>query len=259
MQKTERFLTQFAAHICRVASRFPRLERGYLLISLTIGASFVFVTPSFEVPDEPNHFYRAYQIACGKVLAERRDELWGGELPRSLVRTVDDTSEGIPFHPENKVSLKSIAQLIDFHPLKQKKQFVSFPNTAAYNPLPYLPQIVAIECGRLLGLSPLLLLYLGRLFNFSTAAFMCWRVLKIAPMLSNSLFLIVLAPMFIYEAASFSPDALTNSLSILLTATVLSCAFSADVRLEAAKLILLGTASTALGLCKGAYFLLPLV
>jgi hypothetical protein len=32
-------------------------------VALLIGALLVALTPPFQVPDEPNHFYRAYQVA----------------------------------------------------------------------------------------------------------------------------------------------------------------------------------------------------
>jgi len=235
------------------------LHRCYLLIALTIGAAFIVITPPFQVSDEPNHFYRAYQISNGGILAQRQDDEWGGELPRELVTTVEETLDDVPFHPEKKVDLSAVRQMIRFHPRKQRTQFVNFPNTAEYSPMGYIPQVVGIWIGRIAGLSPLCLLYLGRLFNFLTSVLLCWTAIKIAPISSHALFLIILTPMSVYQAASLSPDALTNALSILTTAMVLSYTFSREEPLRNGDLILLGVVLAALALCKTVYFPLALL
>jgi Predicted membrane protein (DUF2142) len=40
-------------------------DRLVLALGLAGGLLLVFVTPPFQVPDEPAHFFRAYQVATG--------------------------------------------------------------------------------------------------------------------------------------------------------------------------------------------------
>ncbi len=46
-------------------------EHVFLILGLLFGLAFVFVTPPFQVPDEYNHFFRAYEISQGKLLSQK--------------------------------------------------------------------------------------------------------------------------------------------------------------------------------------------
>jgi uncharacterized membrane protein len=180
-------------------------------------------------------------------------------LPRSLVRVVDDTAPNAGYDPTAKVSLSLTIDGFG-RPLRASKtMFVHFPNTAIYSPIPYIPQAAGMLLGRLLGLSPLALLYLGRLANLAVAALLCAVAIKIAPVFRGVLFLTATTPMFIYEAASVSADALTDALSILFIALILRSAFGPDPEVKRRDIALIMVTAMLIGLCKNAYAILALV
>jgi uncharacterized membrane protein len=225
-----------------------------------MGLVYLVVTPPFQVSDEPNHFYRCYQISELQIIPERRDAHLGGDLPRALVSTVEETSDDVASNADKKVDPGVILDMLDYHPPKgDRPRYVHFPNSALYSPVPYIPQLIGVLFGKLLGLSPLLLMYLGRLSNLVAAVLMCAYAIKITPVFGRVLLLLALTPMFVYQAASLSPDAMTNGLSVLLLAVTLKYSFVPDAQLKRRGLILIATICVLLGLCKSVYFLLALL
>jgi uncharacterized membrane protein len=231
-------------------------DHQYLLTAGVVGLLYVVVTPPFQVPDEPNHFYRCYQLTRAQIFSKRQDNLWGGELPRSLVYVVEDTAGSPGYQPEAKSNLQAIMDGLH-RPLRPwKTMFVHFPNTAIYSPVPYIPQGVGILSGRILRLPPLILLYLGRLTNFAVAILLCAAAIKLTPVFRGVLFLTAATPMFIYEAASLSADALTDGLSLLFIALILRCAFGPEPLLKTRDMLLILALGAAIGLCKNVYWVL---
>ncbi len=231
-----------------------RPDRIFVWLGLLFGLLFVAITPPFQVPDEPHHFYRAYQIAQGQLFAERRDSGAGGELPASLVQTVEAVIDDIPFHPENKADPAAIRAAFGIPLERSRTAFVVFSNTAIYSFVPYAPQALAIAVGRQLDLSPLWLLYLGRLANLCAAIVLIGWAIRIAPVFKRGFLLIGLIPMAVYEMASVSPDAFTNSLAFMFIACVLDLAYGAQRRVTpgtVGRLMILGALLAA---CKSAYF-----
>jgi uncharacterized membrane protein len=232
------------------------LDRKYLLTAGVIGLLYVVITPPFQVPDEPNHFYRCYQITRAEVFSKRQDSLWGGELPRSLVYVVEDTAGSPGYQPEAKSSLSAIIDGFR-RPLRPwKTMFVHFPNTAIYSPVPYIPQGLGILPGRLMGLPPLFLLYLGRLMNLGAAILLCAAAIRLTPVFREVFFLTAATPMFMYEAASLSADAFTDAVSLLFIALILRCAFDLELQVKTRDLLLILVLGAAIGLCKNAYWVL---
>ena len=233
-----------------------RLDIAFVALCLVFGLAFILVTPPFEAPDEPNHFYRAYLIAGGQLNAERRAADAGGVIPASLVRTVDAVIDDIPFQPENKQDLENVRKTFSFSLNPEDARFVSFRDTAKYSFVPYVPQVLGVFLGKALGLPPIWLMYLGRFTNLLVATLMIGGAIRLTPLFKGGFFLIGLMPMSIYLLASLSPDAPTTSLAFVLIALLLRIAYHPDVRLNVANLTALLGIIALLAACKNAYFLL---
>ena len=114
-----------------------------------------------------------------------------------------------------------------------------------YSPLPFVPQAFAIAIGDALHLRPLIAFYLGRLLNLAAALSLIALAFRLfaSPVLATC----ALLPMTLFLFASFSSDAITIAMTFLATALALAGSPWIIV------------ASLALGLCKPAYVLVPLV
>lgn len=231
-----------------------RLARLFVVLAAAFGVVFVFTTPPFQVPDEPSHFYRTYQIAQGRFFAERRDRSAGGELPVSLVQTVEAVSGGISFHPENKADPAAIRAALAVPLAPSRTAFVAFSNTAIYSFVPYLPQAVAVWAGRQFELSPLWLLYLGRLANLFVSILLIGMAIRVTPVFARGFLLIGLLPMTVFQMASVSPDAATNGLALLFTAHIFALAFGERRRVTPRAVGVLMVLGALVAACKSAYF-----
>lgn len=234
-------------------------EKAFFSIGLFFGILFLLIIPPFQVPDEPNHFFRAYQISAGEILAEKRDNTTGGLIPKSLLDSVIIWND-IPFHPERKVTRKQFFESFNISYQKRKKTFLNFANTALYSPIPYLPQAIGIALGKAFYLSPIILMYLGRLTNLLISVYITFLAIKITPAFKWVFFLLALTPMASFQRASLSADSFINSISILLIATITRYAFDINKeKIVIIDIVVLCLLSILLSLSKQAYFMIAVL
>ena len=110
------------------------------------GLALIFITPPFQVPDEPHHFFRAYQVSRGELVGQIAPggKYAGGLLPESLGRTVNHLLRDVPFHPEQKVSASWLEDALAMDLEPEREAFLGFSNTVLYSPVSYAPQAAAI-------------------------------------------------------------------------------------------------------------------
>jgi hypothetical protein len=193
-----------------------------LALGLAGGLLLVFVTPPFQVPDEPAHFFRAYQIATAAAAEPGPGGGLGFQLPASLPRLVDLCVAGVAFHPDRHLppGLLPAAWRLPLEP--RRRAFLPAGRLTSYTAVPYLAGAAAVAAGRLLVLPPLALLYLARLGNLAAALALSWIAVRLAPVQRWLIALLTLTPMAMFERSSASADGLTNALPLLLVSCLLS-------------------------------------
>lgn len=234
-------------------------ENAFLFIAVTFGILMVFITPPFQTPDEPAHFYRAYQISELKILSDKQDNKVGGMLPESLSVTAVKTAGNVPWNPDNKVNTAEIFSTAGIPLNPKNKIFTEFPAMARYSPAAYIPQALGIAAGRLLRLSPLALMYIGRIFNLAVWIFLIYLAIKIMPVSNRLFFLLALTPMSMFIAASLSADVSTNALAFLFIAICLHYTFEENKILKPSGIFVLCLISVLLSLTKLIYFPILLI
>lgn len=200
----------------------------FLFVSVIFGLGFLVFTPPMQSPDEVEHFYRSYQVSelqfpPQRVTAQGHGgvgEGYGGELPKSVVETAT-ILKGKTAGSANKFdysALRSVASLPLDSPNKQK---IRFDNTTIYSPIPYIPQALGIGFGKVFDLSPLLLSYLGRIFNLIFWITILYIAIRITPLGKWAFATIALNPVSIFLATNLSPDTFTSATIALLIAMIL--------------------------------------
>ncbi len=237
------------------------LARWYLVLALVGVLPLILLTPPLQVPDEQQHFFRAYQVSEGTILASVRDHIPGGDLPSSLAEFSDrfigshrflPTAENFRTHYEPlRLTLGARDAPLD----PGRREFVEFFGAASYSPLGYLPQAAGILVGRAFGAGPLVLLYLARLANGLAAIVAVTAALRILPLGGMLALAAALMPMAIYMFASASPDASVISMAFLFTAVAMRARFRG--RWTARDLIVAGVAGAVF--CSVKPFYLPLL
>lgn len=224
-----------------------------MVLGLFGGLLFALLTPPYQVPDEQTHLFRAYQIAEGGLIAESHKDTAGGTLPHSIGRA-DHAFWQVRFHPDRKLDPQTVFDLLTEPLQPEKRQFVDFNNTAVFSPLPYLPQALALRLAIPFELSPLVMMYVGRLANTVVSIVLIFMAVKTAPVFKRVIILVALMPMSIFEIASLSADGMTIAVSLLFTALVLRCTLGSRAVYRWTLVC-----AAALGLCKPTYAVLTML
>ncbi|MFZ4521747.1 MAG: DUF2142 domain-containing protein [Bacteroidales bacterium] len=185
-------------------------EYSFLGFSLGFGLLMLVFTPPFMVPDEPVHFYRSFQVSEFNMTKQRDD------FPKSLVQ-LGTICDRMQFSTHEKTTRKEILSLGE---IKTNPTVRVNKETPDYT-LPYLPQAIGIGIGKIFGLTPLWLFYLGRLFNLLASVVLLFLAIRTTPVFKWVFFLLAVMPMTLYQMASLSYDAVTIGLCFLLLATIL--------------------------------------
>ena len=219
-------------------------EYVFFGVSMVFGFAMVFITPPFQVPDEPQHLYRSYQISKFDVFKYR------DSIPQSLVQLAS-ICDRMKFMAHEKTSKKEIFGLAEIKLNPGLKSRVECPNYV----LPYLPQSFGMIIGELFNMSPLKLFYLGRIFNLLVSVVLLFIAIRTTPVLKWLFFALSILPMTLYQMSSLSYDALTISLSFLIIATNFNLAFNEAKTIKARDILLLFVLSILLSSCKPPYYI----
>lgn len=195
-------------------------EYFFLFIALFFQWRFNKVTPPFQVPDEFNHFYKAYLISEGELMPVKYDNRLGGYIPYSIREFVFPFQK-VATNIKYTTSEGEINHAFDIKFSTKDSVFIDFPNTAIYSPISYAPQALALYFSKKFDASLGQMYYNGRYFTF-----ICWLigmffVIRWIPFGKWLATLLILLPMNLYIANSFSADTVTNILGLLFIAYVL--------------------------------------
>jgi len=222
-----------------------RPEYAFAIISIPFGLAFLYITPPFQTPDEPAHFYRAYEVS-ELNLARMPDE-----VPVS-VRTIAMAGERMKFKSWEKISR---AEIQDLKKIKLEPENRMYVESVNYT-LPYLPQALGIALARAFSDSPLTYLYWARLFNLFTAIILIFLAIRTTPLHKWVFFLLGVMPMTVSQMASVSYDAPTIGLSFLLFAKILDFGFGAHEKIPGKGILILFLLTVLLAFTKPPYFLI---
>lgn len=188
----------------------------FFVFSMMMTVAGTFVTPPFQVPDEPAHFLRAIQVAQGGLRGTLENGQSGGRVPASVLPVLH-IFDDLPFHAERKAAPDRIDR-ISAVGWSETRTLTAFPNTVTYGPAGYLPQAAAILTGRLLHLSVIHTFYLARLVNGAAFAVLGSLAIALCRRGKTLLLLLLALPMTGFLAASLSQDGLLIALSAVLAA-----------------------------------------
>lgn len=228
-----------------------RKRSGFLALLSLCGVLFVFLTPPFQVPDEPAHFFRAFDVSEGRLLPRGRPGHRGAFVPESLPRMAAQLLGDVPFHADRKVPISTIRDAVKTRLEPRVRVFVE--SGTPYSFVPYLPAALGIAVARRFSDSALIPLYAGRLFNLAVSLLLIGGAFRAMPIARPVLWLLSLAPMAVFLMASASADSFTNSFCFFFTAHLLSQAFSSSGPLSRADRVRFLLLSALLGLTKPGY------
>ncbi|MFZ3009471.1 MAG: DUF2142 domain-containing protein [Candidatus Microsaccharimonas sp.] len=211
----------------------------FLLLAVVFGTFMIFLTPPLMVPDELAHFGRGYQVSEGHLLSETNESGTGGIVPTVPKNQAKSTREVPSLYSGNYFDRLTEANY----------KFETFPNSAVYSPISYIPQAMGIKIADVIYPSIGLMFILGRIFNLATFVVLILVAIRAAPRAKWVYVVAALLPMTIHQAASLSSDVMTIGLAFVIIAYIHKL-FVSKVKLDRKTFIILGILSIGLALTK---------
>jgi uncharacterized membrane protein len=230
----------------------------FILIAGLFGLGFIILIPPFQNPDEVVHFYRAYQVSNLQITGQKIGSSVGGDIPRSIVETVDENTKGthgtlINFNDNEKYRKSVLKQSLKKPLNKEDTVKIVFPNSAINSPFTYLPQSLGIAFGKILNLSPVLLLYLGRLFGLAFFILCVFYAIKLIPHNKWVYAGVACLPMVLAQASSITGDTVVYSSVFIIMASIL---YAQKNRLSMKMLVVLTACFVLMSVSKQVFILL---
>ncbi len=232
--------------------------RFFLLFAIPFGLVLSFLTPPFQSPDEPAHFFRAYQVSDFTFSPAFEGNFIGGYLPKSLFRTLNMLDLNNP-EPNKKLTGELIGKALNTPLEKKDRMFMMFSNMVLYAPVLYIPQATGIFTGKIFNLPPVVLLYLARIFNLGFWILLMYMAIKWMPFNQWLFAALSITPMAVFLAGSANADIMVMAFTFLFLAWVLKIAFDPQSTFNSKALLMLTFLSVLVALSKNIYVLLSLL
>lgn len=233
-----------------------KVEKTFAAVALIAGIGMAIVNPLGQEPDGWTHFIRAMDVSYGNVLAPFINNAHEGGYNRVPVNMMGDIQFKVieAFSEEGGEYVKHLTEI------KFSKESVLAKGECGYTSLFYFPQALGTLIGRLLNLNVFACMALGRILNLLCYITLTYWAIKKLPVYRNLMAAVALLPLTIYQAASYSYDAMLNGLCFLFVGLCFHCAYGEREKpLNWKNVIGLGVILALLFLCKYVYACLGLL
>jgi uncharacterized membrane protein len=214
------FLLLFILSVLALRRFKNEMHKAFLVTALPIGLILAIVIPPFDQLDELDHYLRSFEVSEGKFVNQVTDHSLGNYIPVSLV----DTVHKVQFINGKGYQYGIVKEAFN-NKLNPSERIFMRNYASSYPPTIYIPQALGMTLGRYLFNSPMMMLYLGRIFNFLAYATIVYYALKIVPIKKNLFYIMALLPMSINQASSLSGDSTLISSALLFVAYVMYLAY----------------------------------
>ena len=197
----------------------------FLFLAAVFGFSFLIVTPPFQIPDEPNHFLKAYQVSTGQLMGVREMDRVGGYIPIEVIE-FSDFFNILSGDIHVKTNASTIWELRKTKHVTDSLVFVDFPSTGKYSFINYLPQSLSILVINLFTDKVFWIYYGAKLFTLAFWLACVTMAIYIIPVHKWLFTALALLPMSLYINSSLSGDVVTNAAAYLFIAYLLKLVHS---------------------------------
>lgn len=189
-------------------------------IGLPAGLFLCVLIPPFQNPDEDTHLMRLHQIVIGQFIPTVKPGFIGGEFAWPVPDPVEAFRE-LRFQPLAKTTASAVWNKLHETPKRSETKLRWIP-ASNYSPLAYVLQLPGAVVARILDLSPLGLLYAGRLSGLLFYLLACGLAFRYLPSGQPFALSVLLLPMSICLASSVSADSSTTAAALVFFATLAS-------------------------------------
>ncbi len=217
-----------------------KLEKIFVSIVIPIGMLYLaFVMPNV-VPDESSHIVRAYDVSKGNIISPISEDGDSKiQLPKHYTKADNDTYEKL---------YKLMHEETNYYDCEDK-----YTGAQSYMATIYVPSSIIFFIARKLSLNFFVAIFLARMLNFIIFIICGYYAIKLIPFGKLVMFVYMLTPMILQQAASISADSITNSFVLLFIGYSIYL-FKNNEKLTTKKKILYYLICIVLGTAKYVYF-----
>lgn len=190
------------------------VEQFFVPMALFLGLIFQCLITVYGVPDEPGHLDTAYKYSNKMLFVKDTEE------PDTLYkRTCDvEMSDMLANGLESNSYYQLMTHTFERAENTELMEVLYNDSTNLAPGIVYLPAALGISSGRLLGLSAMLTMQLGRIFNLTAFVLLVWAAIRLIPFGKNLLGMVAMLPIALQQGASASYDAMMNGFLLLFLA-----------------------------------------
>ena len=227
-------------------------EFVFLGLSLLIGIILIFINVPQVRYDEHAHFWRAYEISKGNFISRTTNT-----LPNSVIGLFEREDGS---YPNKEFNYNTVKDKIREKLNPEDERTFPVGATGSLTPISYIPQVIGITIGRILELSPIIILWLGRLTNLLAYIALVFIAIKLMPSekWKTIIMMIALFPMSKNLSATVSPDTVIIGFTLLTISYAMHLKFNAD-KIDLKQISLFGLLCMIPTVCKIVYFPLCLL
>jgi len=183
---------------------------SFFIVSLVFGIVWIFLVPPLQSADEDTHFYSTVAIAHGEFIPKKVNNLFVSEIPKGV-----GNLENAYFPMAGNVDVTTKDVFITSQVLRDtQRERINF-RTITLIPIDYIPQSLGVFVASIFTQSAWIWSVFGRLFDLGIFIIVGIISLRRTPILKRTLFMILLMPMTLAQAASCSYDITVISCSVL--------------------------------------------
>ena len=182
-----------------------RSSKMIFVFILLYGVLVAFLVPPLQTPDESSHIWHVYR-SVGADLEGFCFQVGGHKEFREMSA-----------NPGSKVDVPMYKSMITEAPIRETSGNII--HTIKPEAIKYIPAIIGVEIASLLHLPAFWIFALGEIAGVVFYTIVCLQALRIMPYRKELLLVLMLFPMSIQQAGSFSYDATLISVSFLFVAS----------------------------------------
>ena len=189
-----------------IAIRRLSVEKFFIPAALVMGLIFQCLFTVGSVPDEQTHLDTAYKFSNRMLFVEETENPYTIYKRVCDVEMSDMLTNGLETNSHYLLMTETFTE-------PENTELMEVPYQDASSLVPgfvYMPAAAGISLGRLLGLSAMFTLQLGRIFNLLAFVFLSWAAIRLIPFGKNLLGMTALLPIALQQGASASYDAVVN-------------------------------------------------
>lgn len=204
-------------HITLTRNKIVQL---FCIIALLTGVAIIFLSPPMSCPDENAHFMNICRIANGNLFVDVKDNVVGSNITLSQAEFIQNYLGRYNGLAAEKYNFSEM--YFQSHLTFGTEPYFYLSDLSSINPIAYIiPSFGVAVTNTLFNItSPYNMLVIAKLCNLMFYIIVTAYALKITPWFRNTMFLISLMPMSIYQAASTSYDSPLIACSFLLFAFI---------------------------------------